>query len=135
MKPNFLTRIIAAAFLFALTVQMDVAVQDRDRKSELAGWGATSNPDGDCQFFTSEGALLIHVPGGPPHDLAAEINVTNAPRALQAVKARASAQPPSRITRNWWCFFAPHASPIRTVNACERPSGTMKTVAAQVMAT
>jgi hypothetical protein len=63
-----------------------LAVQDRPPKSELARWGVTSNPDGGCQFFISEGSLLIHVPGGHPHDLAAEINVINAPRALQTAK-------------------------------------------------
>jgi regulation of enolase protein 1 (concanavalin A-like superfamily) len=83
MKSYALTRIIAACFLLTVTSQ---AAQNRDRKSELAGWGVTSNPDGDCQFFISEGSLLIHVPGGPPHDLAAEINVVNAPRALQTAK-------------------------------------------------
>jgi len=58
MKPNPLTliRIIAAGFLLAFTAQTDHALQDRDRRSELAGWGVTSNPDGDCQFFISEGS-------------------------------------------------------------------------------
>jgi regulation of enolase protein 1 (concanavalin A-like superfamily) len=83
MQPNLLTRIIVAGFLLAATAQTDQAVQNRDRKAELEGWGVASNPDGDCQFFTSDGKLLIHVPGGRPHDLAAEINVTNAPRVLQ----------------------------------------------------
>jgi regulation of enolase protein 1 (concanavalin A-like superfamily) len=83
MKPNLLTRIIVVVFLLAGTAQTDQAVQTPDRKAELEGWGVTSNPDGDCRFFISEGMLLIHVPGGRPHDLAAEINITNAPRVLQ----------------------------------------------------
>jgi regulation of enolase protein 1 (concanavalin A-like superfamily) len=86
MKPNLLTRIIVVGFLLAVSARPDQAVQNRDRKAELEGWGVTSNPDGDCQFFTSEGMLLIHVPGGRPHDLAAEINITNAPRVLQMAK-------------------------------------------------
>jgi regulation of enolase protein 1 (concanavalin A-like superfamily) len=86
MKHNLLARIIVASFLFAVTAKTDISAQDGDRKSELAGWGVTSNPDRDCQFFIGEGAVLIHVPGGRPHDLAAEINVTNAPRVLQTAK-------------------------------------------------
>ena len=85
MTPSLLRRLIIGGFFLIMATQAGLAVQDRDRTSELAGWGVTSNPDGDCQFFISEETLLIHVPGGRPHDLAAEINVTNAPRALQTV--------------------------------------------------
>ena len=42
-----LIRIIAVGFVLTLMVQMILAMQDRDPKSELAGWGVTSNPDGD----------------------------------------------------------------------------------------
>jgi regulation of enolase protein 1 (concanavalin A-like superfamily) len=52
----------------------------------LPGWGRAVDPDGDCQFFIDRGTLLINVPGSAyPHDLAAEINRTNAPRVLQQV--------------------------------------------------
>lgn len=53
----------------------------------IPGWGVYTCPEGDCQFFTAPGRLLLSVPGLPkPHDLAAEIGVTNAPRVLQPVK-------------------------------------------------
>ncbi|BCU76738.1 hypothetical protein [Luteolibacter sp. LG18] len=52
---------------------------------ELAGWGAPTDPDGDCKISVVEDALQMEVPGGKAHDLAAEIDTTNAPRVLQAV--------------------------------------------------
>jgi regulation of enolase protein 1 (concanavalin A-like superfamily) len=53
---------------------------------QIQGWGKAVHPENDCGFFLSQGELLLHVPGGPPHDLAAEIGVTNAPRVLQPVR-------------------------------------------------
>jgi regulation of enolase protein 1 (concanavalin A-like superfamily) len=56
-------------------------------RPEIAGWGKLVDPDGDCKFFVAEGELLISVPGATgPHDLAAEIQVINAPRVLQPVR-------------------------------------------------
>ena len=56
-------------------------------KAPVTSWGQAVNPEGDCRFFHSEEELLIHVPGGGrPHDLAAEVNVVNAPRVIQPVK-------------------------------------------------
>jgi regulation of enolase protein 1 (concanavalin A-like superfamily) len=53
----------------------------------LPGWGRIINPDGDCSFYLGKNSLVISVPGsGNPHDLAAEINRTNAPRVLQDVE-------------------------------------------------
>ena len=53
----------------------------------LPGWGRTVNPDGDCNFYVGRNAVVINVPGSRnPHDLAAEINRTNAPRVLQEVE-------------------------------------------------
>ncbi|HEX8297053.1 MAG TPA: hypothetical protein VF593_12175 [Chthoniobacteraceae bacterium] len=56
-------------------------------KRELAGWGTAVDPDDDCKFVLTEQALQISVPGSAhPHDLAAEIHTTNAPRVLQPVQ-------------------------------------------------
>lgn len=57
------------------------------KPKNFKGWGTAIDPDGDCKFFLSEQSLLINVPGWPhPHDLAAEVDVINAPRVLQTVK-------------------------------------------------
>lgn len=54
--------------------------------STIKKWGKSMDVDGDCKFFISNESLLISVPGLPnPHDLAAEIGTTNAPRVLQTV--------------------------------------------------
>jgi regulation of enolase protein 1 (concanavalin A-like superfamily) len=56
-------------------------------RPEIAGWGKPADPNGDCKFFVTEGELLISVPGANgPHDLAAEIEVINAPRILRQVR-------------------------------------------------
>src|SRR5436189_4997988 len=52
---------------------------------KIAGWGTAIDPDRDCKFFTSKDSLLISVPGSHPHDLAADIDLINAPRILQNV--------------------------------------------------
>lgn len=81
-KPVF----IATALLLAWSTQASLAAPKFDPRpvSARAEWGKVGNPDGDCRFFFSTDMLLIHVPGGPrPHDLAAEIDVVNAPRVLQ----------------------------------------------------
>ena len=55
--------------------------------SHIRGWGKSIDPDGDCKFSLKEDELSICVPGSNgPHDLAAEIEVTNAPRVLQSVR-------------------------------------------------
>jgi hypothetical protein len=59
---------------------------DKQTKRELPGWGTAVDPDHDCTFFLAEDALSISVPGSHPHDLAAEIHSTNAPRVLQSVR-------------------------------------------------
>ena len=53
---------------------------------ELGRWGTSTDPDGDCTFYVAKKSLLISVPGsGQPHDLAAEIDMANAPRVLRPV--------------------------------------------------
>jgi regulation of enolase protein 1 (concanavalin A-like superfamily) len=57
-----------------------------DEGQKLPGWGRAFDPDGDSQFFIARDTLLINVPGSAyAHDLAAEINRTNAPRVLRQV--------------------------------------------------
>ena len=55
--------------------------------------------------------------------------------ALKSVNKAPRIHPLATMGRSRSCAFAPQASPTRTVNAIEIPSGTMKTVAAQVIAT
>ncbi len=62
-------------------------------EKELPVWGVLTDPDGDCRFVDSDGVLLIHVPGSAKaHDLAAEIHLSNAPRALQKVRGNFTIQ-------------------------------------------
>ena len=58
----------------------------KESHRKLPGWGKAIDPDRDCKFFVAADALLVSVPGSHPHDLAAEINLSNAPRVLQTVR-------------------------------------------------
>ena len=51
----------------------------------LKGWGAASDPDGDCRFEQKDGKLTITVPG-TLHNLVAEDGPVNAPTVLSPVK-------------------------------------------------
>ena len=85
MKHIGSTLATAACLLIALAPAQEPKAKT-EIKRELAAWGQAVDPDGDCKFFLADGALLISVPGSDtPHDLAAEIHVTNAPRVLQPV--------------------------------------------------
>ena len=61
------------------------APKSKEKKRDISGWGTAIDPDHDCKFFVAEDDLLISVPGSHPHDLAADIDTTNAPRVLQSV--------------------------------------------------
>ena len=52
---------------------------------ESAGWRLAIDPDHDCEFALTNEGLRISVPGDRPHDLAAEVDTTNAPRVLKTV--------------------------------------------------
>lgn len=52
----------------------------------IEGWGKVTDPDGDCKVTLQGQVLIITVPPTGPHDLAPEIQVTNAPRVLQPVE-------------------------------------------------
>jgi regulation of enolase protein 1 (concanavalin A-like superfamily) len=68
----------------SLSAELTAAGNQSDQT--LPGWDRTFNPDGDCNFYVGKNAVVINVPGSRnPHDLAAEINRTNAPRVLQEV--------------------------------------------------
>lgn len=54
--------------------------------STVEGWGKVADPDGDCKVTLKDEVLSITVAPTKPHDLAPEIQVTNAPRVLQAVE-------------------------------------------------
>ncbi|HZM06172.1 MAG TPA: hypothetical protein VFC44_24485 [Candidatus Saccharimonadales bacterium] len=65
----------------------DQSVSNNLLDQNLPGWGRIVNPDGDCNFYLGKNSLVISVPGsGHPHDLAAEIDRTNAPRVVQEVE-------------------------------------------------
>ena len=49
---------------------------------EIAGWGKSVDPDGDCQFTLADQALVIVAPG-PRHGLSIEVGRMNAPRVLR----------------------------------------------------
>lgn len=84
MKSRLTLRLVAAIAALFLFANDRVVAQGDGLTSELATWGKTIDPDGDCKFFAAEGMLLITVPGSErPHDLAADINTSNAPRVLQ----------------------------------------------------
>lgn len=84
---NLTPYLIAAFGSLCLVLHAQEAEDHKETARELAGWGRAIDPDGDCKFFVAEDALLINVPGSAgPHDLAAEINTTNAPRVLQSVR-------------------------------------------------
>lgn len=50
----------------------------------VEGWGAFTDPDGDCNVSESDGVVTIAVPG-TPHDLSAELERMNAPRIVREV--------------------------------------------------
>ena len=54
--------------------------------SDVKGWGRVINPDEDGTILVHNGELTLTLPGGSrPHDLAADIDLTNAPRVVQSV--------------------------------------------------
>jgi hypothetical protein len=79
----FLVSVLGSA---CLLVNGQELAKGKETKRELPGWGTVIDPDHDCTFFVAEDALLISVPGSHPHDLAADIDTTNAPRVLQSVR-------------------------------------------------
>lgn len=84
---NLIPYLIAAFGSLGLLLDGQEAADRKETVRELAGWGTATDPDGDCKFFVAEDTLLISVPGSArPHDLAADINTTNAPRVLQPVR-------------------------------------------------
>jgi regulation of enolase protein 1 (concanavalin A-like superfamily) len=62
------------------------AAQAGEKTRVLPGWGAVTDPDGDCRFKDSRERLVISVPGGM-HDLdpRPEYKI-NGPRVLQEVE-------------------------------------------------
>jgi hypothetical protein len=60
--------------------------KQKEPERELPGWGTAIDPDRDCAFFVAHDSLLMSIPGSRPHDLAADIKLTNAPRVLQSVR-------------------------------------------------
>ncbi len=85
MKTVTLSLVAVLGFGFLPMQGQDLA-EIGEAKRETPGWGTATDPDHDCKFFVAEDALLISVPGSRPHDLAADIGTTNAPRVLQPVR-------------------------------------------------
>jgi|tagenome__1003787_1003787.scaffolds.fasta_scaffold20924604_3 hypothetical protein len=75
---------LAAIVFVCLTVARVQGQPLGNQKTNVLGrWGVATDPDGDCKFFATKRELLISVPAARPHDLAADIERTNAPRVLQ----------------------------------------------------
>ena len=54
--------------------------------TNLGGWGTLTDPDGDCAAAIAGDTLTIRVPASSrPHDLAPDLNTTNAPRVLKSM--------------------------------------------------
>lgn len=58
-----------------------------EKPREINGWGTVTDPDGDCQLETDDGALRIKIPG-KKHDLnpSEPYNNIKAPRVLNSVE-------------------------------------------------
>jgi hypothetical protein len=78
--------LVAALASACLLLHGQEPADSREMKREIRGWGTAIDPDEDCKFFVAEDALRMSVPGSRPHDLAADIETTNAPRVLQSVR-------------------------------------------------
>jgi RNA polymerase sigma factor (sigma-70 family) len=61
-----------------------------EKPTKLSGWGAVTDPSGDCAFTTEKSRLLVKVPGGV-HDLN-PFRGLQAPRVLKRVKGDFVAQ-------------------------------------------
>ena len=82
--------VIAASLLTSQTFADDAR---HTSNANISDWGKPTDPDGDCKFFRAPGELLISVPGSNgPHDLATDVNKTNAPCVLKAVSGDFSIQ-------------------------------------------
>src|SRR3954452_7218368 len=82
---KYSNRIRVAATVFACLALAHAHGQPLgNQKTHAFGrWGTATDPDGDCTFFATKHEILISVPAARPHDLAADIDRTNAPRVLQ----------------------------------------------------
>ncbi len=85
MKLRFLLPLLLVGTSI-VSAQQPAATTEATSTADIPEWGTPTNPDRDCKFFPAAGELLICVPGGKPHDLAAEINTINAPRVLQTIR-------------------------------------------------
>lgn len=86
-----LALLIATAAL--LTTHQSATAAERASNADISNWGKPADPDGDCKFFRAPRELLISVPGSNgPHDLAADVDKTNAPRVLKPVSGDFSIQ-------------------------------------------
>jgi hypothetical protein len=78
--------LVAVIGLVCVVADGEDSAKQKEAPRELAGWGTAVDPDRDCAFFVAHDSLLISIPGSRPHDLAADIKLTNAPRVLQSVR-------------------------------------------------
>jgi regulation of enolase protein 1 (concanavalin A-like superfamily) len=88
MKSPVALPLCFAVAIAAVFAGHDAIAENNPVATGLAAWGQAIDPDGDCKFFVADGELLINVPGSTrPHDLAADVDSTNAPRVLQPAKS------------------------------------------------
>jgi regulation of enolase protein 1 (concanavalin A-like superfamily) len=72
--------------LAVYTLAATTYAQEAKSAPEIPGWGAPTDPAGDCKFDLRDNKLMITVPGSDKaHDLGAEVSNMTAPRVLQPV--------------------------------------------------
>jgi len=93
MKASFCRHPTFAVFAAALSIFTAGVLlsadpsEKRPQHDMRTPWGRATDPDGDCAFLRSKDCLAIVVPGSEKaHDLAADIQVLNAPRVLQTAE-------------------------------------------------
>lgn len=88
MKPRLLPllALLTALPLCAQNIEREIDPEKSEpafKKEKIEGWGISLDLAGDCKFESKEGALVVTVPGGKPHDLSTELNSAKAPRVVR----------------------------------------------------
>jgi regulation of enolase protein 1 (concanavalin A-like superfamily) len=78
-------RICALLFVAATCLGLKDAPDKDPPPTTLKGWGEVADPDGDCHVELDSGKVSMKVPASP-HDFAAELERTNAPRVMSKVR-------------------------------------------------
>src|SRR5690348_11002745 len=79
-----LTRRLLLGALATSLIVGGVIAQEKESQT-IAGWGAVTDPDGDCTVKSEKGKLTVTVPEGT-HDLNPRLGGMAAPRVLREVE-------------------------------------------------